>query len=151
MLLAARCARQSNFSISHTARRKPFVSHPRLHVRACLCWQNRASAFPGAAASMFVLMLRGMSSPSCRACMCLCEEGGAGGVCSAAREAFRAFFFFFLVLQPPCVPEQGTRSAGIWERAGVGRSGADIGVGAGFYRQSRQGPQQPSGWTVRRF
>lgn len=110
VLLAARCAWQSDFSIPHTARGKPFVSHPRLHERARLCWQNPASAFPGAAASVFALMLRGMSSPSC---LCLCEEGVQA---VSAQLHVKLLERFCLMLQPPRVPEPRTHSSGMGTR-----------------------------------
>lgn len=113
MLLAARCAWQSDFSAPHTARGKPFVSHPRLHERACLCWQNPASAFPGATARVFALMLRGMSSPSCRACLCLCAEGVQA---VSAQLHVKLSERFPLMLQPPRVPEPRTHSAGMGTR-----------------------------------
>lgn len=113
MLLAARCAWQSDFSAPHTARGKPFVSHPRLHERACLCWQNPASAFPGAAASVFALMLRGMSSPICCACLCLCAEGVQA---VSAQLHVKLSERFPLMLQPPRVPEPRTHSAGMGTR-----------------------------------
>lgn len=62
---------------------------------------------------MFALMLRGMSSPICRACLCLCAEGVQA---VSAQLHVKLSERFPLMLQPPRVPEPRTHSAGMGTR-----------------------------------